>query len=224
MTNSNIDKLLRKEYMQRYTGLKRLYTWLYTKIYLNFLCKHIKILRPIYETYGTSSMIRLDYLFFQKILGFNRFVPWPVHFSSIVGGARFIEIGIGTSPGYSLGNYITANQENPVKFGDYTIIAPNSCIVGVNHDIHDLRVPVGKGGISIGKYCWIGANSVIVSGVKLGDHTVVAAGSVVTKSFPEGHCVIGGIPAKLIKTIQKDKVIKYEHDFPYKGYQKIVNE
>ena len=42
---------------------------------------------------------------------------------------------------------------------------------------------------------------ILVPGVTLGENTVVAAGAVVTKSFPCGHCVIGGVPAKIIKMI-----------------------
>jgi len=57
--------------------------------------------------------------------------------------------------------------------------------------------------VYIGDYCWIGANAVILLGVHLGPHTIVGAGSIVTKSFPEGYCVIAGNPAKIIKKLEK---------------------
>ncbi len=44
-------------------------------------------------------------------------------------------------------------------------------------------------------------NAVILPGVTLGDHTVVGAGAIVTKSFPDGHCIIAGNPAKEIRKI-----------------------
>lgn len=48
-------------------------------------------------------------------------------------------------------------------------------------------------------------NSVITAGVTLGPRTIVAAGAVVTKSFPDGFCVLAGVPAKIIKILDKDK-------------------
>jgi len=51
--------------------------------------------------------------------------------------------------------------------------------------------------VRIGEKCWIGMNSVILPGVTIGDNTVVGAGSVVIKSFPDGNCVIAGNRLKL---------------------------
>lgn len=52
--------------------------------------------------------------------------------------------------------------------------------------------------VVIGDGCWIGAGVTILAGVTLGDNVTVAAGAVVTKSFPD-NCLIGGVPAKIIK-------------------------
>jgi len=50
----------------------------------------------------------------------------------------------------------------------------------------------------LGERCWIGMNSIILPGVRLGDGTIVGAGSVVTHSFPGGQVMIAGNPAKII--------------------------
>lgn len=54
--------------------------------------------------------------------------------------------------------------------------------------------------ITIGNNVWIGGSAIVVPGVTLGDNVVVAAGAVVTKSFPD-NVVIGGNPARVIKEI-----------------------
>ncbi|WP_303317675.1 acyltransferase [Flavivirga abyssicola] len=62
--------------------------------------------------------------------------------------------------------------------------------------------PLIKGKVVIGDHCWIGANVVIMPNVTLSEFCVVAANSFVNSSFPP-YSVIGGNPAKLIKTITK---------------------
>lgn len=54
--------------------------------------------------------------------------------------------------------------------------------------------------IVIGDRAWIGANATILTGVTIGENAVVAAGSVVTKDVP-ANCLVGGVPAKVIKEI-----------------------
>ena len=184
------------------------------KIYL-FLLK--LFCRGCYETLGTQTPITLKYIFWQKILGFNRKAYWSVHFTSIIGTPKNIYAGVDVSPGYMPGCYIQGMGK--VHIGDYTQIATNVGIISSNHDLYDTRSHTSST-VKIGKYCWIGMNSVILPDVELGDWTVVGAGSVVTKSFSEGYCVIAGNPAKIIRKLDKEKCVPYKNKHEYNGYIK----
>lgn len=100
----------------------------------------------------------------------------------------------------SFGIYYQAIGRITIGKGSY--IAPNVGLITANHDITNLDLHTEPKPIVLGEKCWIGMNSVVLPGVILGDHTIVGAGSVVTKSFPEGNCVIAGNPAKIIKEIK----------------------
>ncbi len=97
------------------------------------------------------------------------------------------------------GNYFQAIGK--ITIGRGTYIAPNVGLITANHDPADLDAHLEPKPIVLGEKCWIGMNSVILPGVTLGDGTVVGAGAVVTKSFPEGHCVIAGNPAKKLRDL-----------------------
>jgi len=182
------------------------------KLYLFIL----RIICPIcYKTRNTAAPITLKALFFQKVLRINGKAYWPMHFTSTVSGVKNIKIGIGTAPGLSPGCYIQGIGE--IEIGDYTIIAPNVGIISANHDIYDNKLHIKKK-VKIGKYCWIGMNSVILPGVELGDWVIVGAGSVVTKSFPEGYCIVAGNPAKIVKKLDRCKCIEYKNKYEYYGY------
>lgn len=172
-------------------------------------------LGAMYYTRGTQNPVTLKFLFWQKILRFNSKAYWPMHFTSIVNTPENVYAGVDVCPGYSPGCYIQGIGK--IYLGDYTQIAPNVGIISANHDLYDSRKHVIEN-VEIGKYCWIGMNSVILPGTTLGDFTIVAAGSVVTKSFPDGYCVIGGNPARLIKQLEKDKCTPFKNKYEYFGY------
>lgn len=175
----------------------------------------IPLFKKIIETRGTAAPITMKTYIIQKIIGVNRKAYWPTHFTSRISGVENITIGIGTAPGLSSGCYIQGIGE--IIIGDYTIIAPNVGIISANHDLYDYTKHK-EARVIIGRYCWIGMNSVILPNVELGDHTIVAAGSVVTKSFKEGYCVIGGNPAKVIKNLKKELCVERKNEFEYYGY------
>ncbi|GAA4753274.1 acyltransferase [Flavisolibacter ginsenosidimutans] len=189
------------------------YTW-------QFLTKHVWFLRVFYETGKTEAYVTFKIWFFQKVLGFNRRVYWPVHYRSTVNLFENIVIGVGSAPGLSPGCYIQGRGR--VIIGNYVGIGPNVGIISGGHQLFDFRVPT-KGYIKIGNYSWIGMNSVILENVELGDFTIVQAGSVVKKSFKQGYCVIGGNPAVLIKEFPPEShhlFERYKNEYEYIGYMR----
>jgi acetyltransferase-like isoleucine patch superfamily enzyme len=186
--------------------------------YLVYFTKELLLLpKIIKETKYTQTPVTFKIWFMQRVIGINRKVYWPTHFTSEVGNPENVYAGIDTSPGYSPGCYIQAIGETYI--GDYTQIGPNVGIISSNHNINDTRDHI-LGKVKIGKYCWIGMNSVILPDVELGDFTIVAAGSVVTKSFVKGYCVIAGNPAVVKKELNKKECKKFKNKYEYNGYIK----
>lgn len=137
-----------------------------------------------------------DRLFHGKNVG----VPWPVSGETTVIAPENITFDSEDLRNFQMpGNYFQAIDAH-LTIGKGTWIASNIGLITSNHAIHNPKVRGKAGDINIGENCWIGMNSVILPGVTLGNHTIVGAGSVVTKSF-EGNCVIAGNPAKIIRHI-----------------------
>ena len=144
----------------------------------------------------------LSYTYKQKILGYNRRVPWPVHFTSQIKCPEKIQRGT-KYPGYGLGCYIDAR--NGIIFEENVITAPKISIISQNHDSCDFEKFQEAKPIYIKKNSWIATGAIILPEVELGEHTIVAAGSVVTKSFTEGDQIIGGNPARIIRKLDAYK-------------------
>ncbi len=92
-----------------------------------------------------------------------------------------------------------------IEIGSNVTIANNVQLITHDNSISKVLPDTSDlfGKIVIGDNCFIGARSIIMYGIELAPNTIVAAGSVVTKSFPEGNIVIGGNPAKVITTWEK---------------------
>ncbi len=91
----------------------------------------------------------------------------------------------------------------PVTIGNQVIIAQHVVISGLNHGYQDIDLPIRQQPVTalpivIADECWIGSNAVITAGVQIGKHSIVAAGSIVTKDVPP-YSVVAGNPAKVIK-------------------------
>jgi acetyltransferase-like isoleucine patch superfamily enzyme len=147
------------------------------------------------------SFYLLDFVF-RRIFRQNARVPWAVHHTATIHHPQGLSRGVGTYPGDSPGVYINAN--NGVHIGDYTNLGPQVGLMSSNHDFVDNDAIVNAAPIRIGRFCWLGMGAKVLPGVTLGDFTIVGAGAVVTRSFPEGHCVIAGNPARQIRELSKD--------------------
>jgi acetyltransferase-like isoleucine patch superfamily enzyme len=104
-----------------------------------------------------------------------------------------------------IGEYSVIRGQGGVQIGDRVYTSPFTQIISVNHVFDDPNRPFVEQGITaegivIEDDVWLGAGAIITDGVRVGKGAVVAAGAVVTKDVP-AHTVVGGVPAKPIKTI-----------------------
>lgn len=136
-----------------------------------------------------------------RMWGENKKVPWPVHPRTIVNGSERIYFDPDTLHIFQVPGCYWQAHDATITVGKNCHVAPNVGIITTNHDLYDPSKHREGKDVVISDHCWIGMNAVILPGVVLGEHTVVAAGAVVSKSFPEGYCVVGGTPAKIIKKL-----------------------
>ena len=89
-----------------------------------------------------------------------------------------------------------------ITIDDNVMLAPKVCLLSEGHPVAaNDRQTLTTGSIHIKRNAWIGAGATILPGVTIGENSVVAAGAVVSKDVP-ANTVVGGVPAKTIKTIQ----------------------
>lgn len=141
------------------------------------------------------SSARMDVLPFRPFALGNR--STVEDYAVINNGVGAVSIGHDTRVG------ISSVIIGPVQVGNHVIIAQHVIMSGLNHSYEDVTQPIHQQPVStqpicIEDECWIGANVVITAGVRIGKHSVVGGGSVVTKDVPPYSVVVGN-PARIIR-------------------------
>ena len=161
----------------------------------------VRLLAPIYQHRGKHSVIhrstRMDTPPYRKFsLGDYSVVESFACINNAVG-----DVMIGDHTRIGLHNTIIG----PVEIGSHVNLAQGITVTALNHNFGDTEKRIDEQGVStnpvtIEDDVWIGANAVILPGVTIGNHSVVAAGAVVTKDVPP-HSLVAGVPARVIKQI-----------------------
>ena len=161
----------------------------------------VRLLAPIYQHRGKHSVIhrsaRMDTPPYRK---------FSIGDYSVVESFACINNAVGN---VIIGNHTRIGLHNtiigPVEIGNHVNLAQGITVTALNHNFDDTERRIDEQGVSttpvtIEDDVWIGANAVILPGVTIGNHCVVAAGAVVTKNVPP-HSLVAGVPAKVIKKI-----------------------
>ena len=161
----------------------------------------IRMLAPLYQHRGKHSVIhhsvRMDTPPYRRFyLGNNSVIESNACINNAVG-----DVIIGDHTRVGLHNTIIG----PVTIGSHVNLAQGITVTALNHNFSDTERRIDEQGVStkpvvIEDDIWIGANAVILPGVRIGCHSVIAAGSVVTKDVPP-HSLVAGVPAKKIRQI-----------------------
>ena len=124
-----------------------------------------------------------------------RNIAWKVMFKQYSGGFIDYKTYFRYPHKISIGKKVAINRECrflasahskekvDILIGDHCVFAPGVSLLSAGHDYHYLDLPDTSAPITIGNYVWIGANSIVLPGVTIGDGAVIGAGSVVTKDI-----------------------------------------
>ena len=181
--------------------LKRLVDWLIMNQVQTRPRWYIRMLAPLYQHRGRHAVIhrsvRMDTPPYRKFsLGDYSVVESYSCINNAVG-----DVIIGDYTRVGLHNTIIG----PVTIGSHVNLAQGITVTALNHNFSETDKRIDEQGVSttpvaIDDDVWIGANAVILPGVSIGTHSVVAAGAVVTKDVPP-HSLVVGVPAKVIKQL-----------------------
>src|SRR5574344_3165648 len=189
-----------RQQMKSSPKLKHLLDWLIMNPIKTRPRWYVRIMAPLYQHRGRHSVIyrsvRMDTPPYRRFsLGDYSVVE---DFSCVNNAVGDVVIGSHTRIG--IGNVIIG----PVTIGSHVNLAQHITVTALNHNFSTSGMidtqGVNTAQVTISDDVWIGAGAVILPGVTIGEHVVVAAGSVVTKDGP-AHTGVAGVAAKVIKSI-----------------------
>ena len=198
-----MDRNAIREMMKSNGGIKRMVDLLIMNQRLTRPRWYVRLLAPLYQHRAFSAKIygsvRMDTPPYRRFSIGKRSVVES--FSCINNAVGDVVIGDYTRIG------LHCTVIGPVTIGNNVNLAQGITVSALNHNFEDTRLRIDEQGVNTSEIVidddvWIGANAVITAGVHIGRHSVVAAGAVVTKDVPE-YSVVGGVPAKVIRTIRQ---------------------
>jgi acetyltransferase-like isoleucine patch superfamily enzyme len=154
---------------------------------------------PFFHTKKKGSKIRFKTR--MDVLPFNKF---ELGESSVIEDFSTVNNGVGP---VLIGDHTLIGMSNviigPVTIGNNVITAQHVVMSGLNHGYSDINLPISQQKVKtleivIEDECWIAANVVITAGVRIGKHSVIGAGTVVTKDVPP-YSIVAGNPGRIIK-------------------------
>lgn len=199
--NRDMDKEHIREQFKNNPKLKKFIDWVIMNQVKTRPRWYVRLLAPLYQHRGKHAIIyrsaRMDTPPYRKFwLGDYSVIESFCCINNAVG-----DVIIGDHTRVGLHNTIIG----PVTIGSHVNLAQGITVTALNHNFEESSKRIDEQGVTtkpviIGNDIWIGANAVILPGVSIGDHSVVAAGAVVTKDVPP-HSLVAGVPAKIIKKI-----------------------
>lgn len=198
-----MDRNAIREMMKSNGGIKRMVDLLIMNQRLTRPRWYVRLLAPLYQHRAFSAKIygsvRMDTPPYRRFSIGKRSVVES--FSCINNAVGDVVIGDYTRIG------LHCTVIGPVTIGNHVNLAQGITVSALNHNFEDTRLRIDEQGVNTSEIIidddvWIGTNAVITAGVHIGRHSVVAAGAVVTKDVPE-YSVVGGVPAKVIRTIRQ---------------------
>lgn len=164
-----------------------------------------KLMEVIYEATKICQQLNTSVLSKQEVTKlFNKLTRQNLGEDFWLMTPFYTDFGINIKVGKNvfINHACTFMDRGTITIGDNVLIGPKVSLITTNHDLDPTKrnVLINKA-IKIENNVWIGANAVVLPGITIGENSIVAAGSVVTKDVPK-NTIVAGNPAKFIKNVE----------------------